>query len=152
MSTLVTGATGFIGRHLVPRLIEEGGNIRVLTRRPDKLPPEWSGRVEVISGSLLDPAVRREATLGVSNIFHLAGEIRDPQLMKAVNASAVHDLLESAIAAGVKQFIHLSSVGVVGAEDPGSITEEAVCRPKNEYEQTKLEGEQEVVKFASTGA
>lgn len=151
MSTLVTGATGFIGRHLVTRLLAESRPLRVLTRSPEKLSAEWSNRVEVISGSLLDPAVLDQATQGATTIFHLAGEIRNPELMEAVNASAVKSLLDAAISSGVKQFIHLSSVGVVGAEDPGEITEDAVCRPKNEYEQTKLSGEQEVLKRGKAG-
>src|SRR5690349_10816373 len=113
MTTLVTGATGFIGRHLVSRLLDEGSHVRVLTRSVEKLPAEWSDRVELINGSLLDSAVRRDATQNVSNIFHLAGEIREPEKMKAVNAEAVESLLDAAVTAGVKEFIHLSSVGVV---------------------------------------
>jgi nucleoside-diphosphate-sugar epimerase len=151
MSTLITGATGFIGRHLTARLLNDGVRVRVLTRNRDKLPPEWADRVEVVMGSLLDPEALREATAGVSTVYHLAGEIRDPALMKAINAEAVRSLLESAIAAGVKHFVHLSSVGVVGADSPGTVTEEALCRPKNEYEQTKLEGEKEVLKCVDAG-
>ena len=151
MFTLITGATGFIGRHLTPRLLEAGDPVRVLTRDPKNLPHEWANKVEVATGSLLDPEILREATDGVSTIFHLAAEIRDPALMKAVNATAVRGLLESAVAAGVKRFVHLSSVGVVGADQSGVITEESVCDPKSEYERTKLEGEQEVLKFAQAG-
>ena len=151
MSTLITGATGFIGRHLTSRLIQAGESVRVLTRDRGKLPPEWANSVQVITGNLLDLEVQKEATQGISTVFNLAGEIKNPELMKAVNASAVEGLLDSAVAAGVNQFVHLSSVGVVGADEPGVITEDTACRPQNEYEQTKLEGEQAVAKAANAG-
>ena len=55
---------------------------------------------------------------------------------------------QAARANGAKRFVHLSSVGVIGADQPGTITEETPCRPKNEYERTKLEGERAVLDFA----
>jgi nucleoside-diphosphate-sugar epimerase len=151
MTVLVTGATGFIGRHLTPRLLSEGESVRVITRDPSRLPPEWAHQVEVVVGSLLDPAVLEVAVRGISTIFHLAGEIQDKALMTAVNAEAVHRLLDSAEAAGVRRFVHLSSVGVVGADGPGIVTEDTQCKPQNEYEQSKLAGERAVLERGAAG-
>ena len=145
---LVTGASGFIGRHLTGRLLEGGARVRVVTRDPKRLPSEWMGRVDVVVGSLSDKGPRESAVQGVSRIFHLAGETQDPAAMQAVNAGAAGGLAQAARAAGAARFIHLSSVGVIGADENGDITEDAPCRPRNEYERTKLEGERAVLEFA----
>jgi nucleoside-diphosphate-sugar epimerase len=106
--------------------------------------------VEVTTGSLTDAHVIKAATDGASVVFHLAGELSDVSSMRAVNADATRELVRAAGAAGAKRFIHLSSVGVIGAEGVGEVTEDAPCRPKNEYERTKLEGERAVLEFART--
>jgi len=104
--------------------------------------------VEVVTGSLTDKSTIEPATKGVSLVFHLAGETQDQASMQAVNTEATRALVKAAHAAGAKRFVHLSSVGVIGADQPGTFTEGAPCRPKNEYEQTKLEGERAVLEFA----
>jgi nucleoside-diphosphate-sugar epimerase len=147
---LVTGASGFIGRHLTGRLLERGAALRMVTRNPDRLPAEWRGRVEVVTGSLTDKSTIESATKGVSLVFHLAGETHDQASMQAVNTEVTRALVQAARAAGAKRVVHLSSVGVIGADHPGTITEETLCRPTNEYEQTKLEGERAVLEFAGS--
>lgn len=151
MTILVTGATGFIGRHLVEKLLECGSSVRVVTRDPDRLPSQWRGRLEVVAGSLRDKGIQEAATKGVGLVYHLAGEIRDPSSMRAINVEAVRDLLEAAALAGVKRVVHVSSVGVIGAVEPGVVTEETPCRPRTPYEQSKLEGERIVLEFAQSG-
>lgn len=148
MPILVTGASGFIGRHLTARLLERGTPVRVVTRHPERLPAEWASRVEVVAGSLTDKTTLESAAKGSSLVFHLAGELQDPAAMQAVNADAARELARAASAAGVRRFVHLSSVGVIGAEEAGDITEDAPCHPKSEYERTKLEGERAVLEFA----
>ena len=148
MPVLVTGASGFIGRHLTAALLARGTAVRVVTRYSERLPSEWKARVEVVAGSLTDKATLESVAKGSSLVFHLAGEIQDPAAMQAVNADAARELARAARAAGVKRFIHLSSVGVIGAEEAGDITEDVPCSPKSEYERTKLEGERAVLEFA----
>lgn len=150
MATLVTGATGFLGRHLTERLLQKGQTVRIVTRRPGNLPDDWKGRVEVVSGDLTDPQVQRAAVEDMSEIFNLAGEHRDEVAMRRVNVDAVKGLVEAASLAGVKQFIHASSVGVIGAKRAGLVTEEEPCRPRNEYERTKLAGERIALEVAGT--
>lgn len=151
MTVLVTGATGFIGRHLIQRLLEQNVPVRVVTRDLNRLPVEWRDQVEVIVGDLLDKRIQTAATKGVGLIYNLAGETRNPSLMRAVNVEAIHGMLETAAQAGVKRVIHLSSVGVIGAREAGVVTEETPCRPQTLYEQSKLEGEQMVLKYARSG-
>jgi hypothetical protein len=73
-------------------------------------------------GDLADPPVQDEAARDVSLIFNLAGETRDAVAMGAVNVSAVRGLLQQARRHGVRQFLHLSSVGVMGSNHRGRLT------------------------------
>lgn len=148
---LVTGATGFIGRHLVPRLQAENAVVRVVTRTPDRLPAEWRHLVEVVEGDLFQPSVQVAATKGIELIYHLAAEIRDHSRMHAINVEAVLGLMDSAVRAGVKRIVHVSSVAVIGAVRSGIVTEAEPCRPQNQYERTKLEGEEVVRGYAQSG-
>ncbi|TAL09703.1 MAG: NAD-dependent epimerase/dehydratase family protein, partial [Nitrospirae bacterium] len=148
MPILVTGASGFIGRHLTGKLLESGASVRVATRHPERLPSEWKGRLEVVAGSLTDKHTVETVTKGASLVFHLAGETQDAASMQAANADAARELARAAGAAGVKRFVHLSSVGVIGANGAGDVTEDVPCHPRNEYERTKLEGERAVLEFA----
>jgi len=152
VSVLVTGASGFIGQHLTGRLLERGTALRVVTRNPDRLPVEWLGRVDVVAGSLTNKGTIESVVKGASRVFHLAGETQDEVCMRAVNTEVTRALVQATRAAGAKRFIHLSSVGVIGADQPGTVTEEAPCRPKNEYERTKREGERAVLDFARSSS
>lgn len=151
MKVLVTGATGFIGRHLVQRLLGQSASVRVVTRNPSRLPVQWRGRVEVVVGDLLDAKIQIAATKGIGCIYSLAGETQDASLMRAINVGAMHGLLKAAAQAGVKRIVHLSSVGVIGARGAGVVTEEMPCRPQTLYEQTKLDGERVVLGYAQSG-
>jgi nucleoside-diphosphate-sugar epimerase len=150
-AVLVTGATGLIGRHLVPRLLAESASVRVVTRNPDRLPVEWRHLVETVIGDLSQPSVLVAATQGIELVYHLAAEIRDRSRMYAINVEVVRSLMDSAVCAGVTRFVHLSSVGVMGAVRPGVVTEAEPCRPRNAYERTKLQGEEVVRIFAQSG-
>lgn len=151
MLTLVTGATGFIGRHLAQRLLESRQPVTILTRDRSRVPLEWRNRVNVAIGDLRDKETLKPAFEGVSVLYHLAGEIRDPALFRPVNEQGVRVLLETADHAGVAKVIHLSSVGVIGAKGRGVVTEDNPCEPKNEYERSKYAGERIVLEWAERG-
>src|SRR4051794_34722885 len=74
---LVTGATGYIGGRLVPRLIERGYTVRVLARSPQKLTDvPWAGDVEVVQGDLQDAASVERAMEGVDVVYYLVHSMR----------------------------------------------------------------------------
>lgn len=113
----LTGATGFIGRALVPRLIEADWKVKALVRRPD---PELEAKgVELVSGSLKDEASLRSLVTGVDAVVHCAGAIkaRSREEFQEINAAGTAGLVASAAAASRKpRFLHISSLA---AREPG---------------------------------
>lgn len=151
MKVLVTGATGFIGRHLTSRLLDLGHQVRILTRNPSRVPSHWLPHVEILVGDLLDAGVVDDATRGVSTVYHLAGVVKDERLLTAVNVEGLEIVLAASAKAGVLTFCYLSSVGVYGTPRPGPVTEETPCDPLTEYQKTKCAGEQLVREFSDAG-
>ena len=141
--TLVTGATGFIGRCLVDRLLADDKPVRVLTRGDKALPKSWAAEVECHTGDLRQVASLSGVADGIDTVYHLAGEFRDARLLDAVNRSGTESLLEICGVAGVRRFVYLSSVGVIGAgSSEGRVDEGTLARPSNAYEVSKYAGEQ----------
>lgn len=111
---LLTGATGSIGSRLLPRLLAEGHQVRVLVREPRKLGPRRVD-VQITMGDLRelrDPYMLRQAMRGVDTVIHLAASIRDqpPHRVEELNALATVRLLEAAERAGVKRFVFFSAL------------------------------------------
>jgi NADH dehydrogenase len=112
---LLTGATGTIGRALLPMLLESGAEVRALVRDPRRL---GRNRVEVriALGDLAemrDPRIRRQALRGVSTVIHLAAAIRDQPAARVeeLNGLATARLLRAAEEAGVERFVFFSALG-----------------------------------------
>ena len=139
---LVTGATSFIGQQVVDQLLLVGNTVRVLTRGDRPLTQSWLDQVEVIFGELNDSKALQKAVSGCVSVFHLAAELRDPAQMDRVNIEGTRCLLDTCNQAGVRKFIHLSSVGVIGARGAaGLLDETAPAHPRNAYEISKYAGE-----------
>src|SRR2546426_1175820 len=113
---LVTGATGFLGKHLVEHLQEKGDkNIRVLTTNT----PDWmqENGSEIIEGSITSPEIVTIAVDGVQQIYHLAGRVSrnedDKRSMYAVHVDGTRILCEAARRAGVQRIVLASSSGTI---------------------------------------
>ncbi len=149
MNILVTGAQGFIGRAVVAGLSERGWQVTALDLSPPRDPPPAG--VKVVSGDIRRVEQWRQAIEGADVVIHLASAHLQVDLPESAywetNVKSLRPFLEAARAAGVKHFIHTSSVGVHGtlAEVPGN--EDSPLAPENLYEQTKRAGEAEVVRF-----
>jgi uncharacterized protein YbjT (DUF2867 family) len=112
---LVTGATGTIGRALVPLLLEAGHDVRILVRDPRRL-GRLRVEVRLALGDLAelgDPRIRRQALRGVDTVIHMAASIRDqPRAsIEELNGLATAQLLRGAEHAGVQRFAFFSALG-----------------------------------------
>jgi nucleoside-diphosphate-sugar epimerase len=133
---LVTGATGFIGGRLVEKLVlEHGMRVRILAPHFGHCARVARFKVELCGGDLGDPLSLVRACKDVSVVFHLAYSGGNPQ----VNVAGARHLGEAAVAAGVRRFVHMSSVAVYGQTADGRLDE--ASRPgriADSYSATKL--------------
>jgi nucleoside-diphosphate-sugar epimerase len=130
---LVTGGAGFIGHELVAALRSQRPDVEILLAGRTAPPP-----------LRLDLGQRLPVDLptGIDLVIHLAGEKRNPAAMEAVNHHGTRALAEAAVRAGVRRFVHLSSVGVYGApKHSGLVDERFPHTPRNAYEASKDAGE-----------
>ncbi len=150
---LVTGATGFIGRHVVETLAGKGIEIRALARRAGGFPP---GVDVVVARDILDLDAIRAAVEGATTIVHLAGRAHakpegrdDPgSECRRINVEGTSLLLEEAASAGVGRFILASSVKAVANESAVALTPDTPPQPTDAYGESKLEAER-LVKVAA---
>lgn len=109
---LVTGASGYIGRSLVPRLLEAGYPVRVLVRDPAKLRGRaWSEQVEVAQGDALDPATLRPALQGIDVAYYLIHSLYAGSAFSSLDQAAARNFGQAARAAGVQRIIYLGALG-----------------------------------------
>ena len=148
MRVLVTGATGFAGSHLARALASLGHQVRAFqregARQPDPGVPGAPG-IDIAIGDLRDPESLRRAVQGIDVVYHIAAIYRQagvsPEVYRAVNATAVGQLVEAAAAAGARRVVHCSTVGVHGDVEHPPANEDAPLKPGDIYQETKLEGE-----------
>jgi nucleoside-diphosphate-sugar epimerase len=117
------------------QLLSAGWKVRVLTRKPQKLTE--SASVDVFTGDLVETHDWSGFLLGVDVVIHAAAEIRQPEAMMAVNVQGPERLLHAAVAAGVRRWVQLSSVGAYGPIFEGCVDELTPERPVGPYEKTK---------------
>lgn len=147
---LITGATGFVGKHLIEMIDSTAHQVVLLTRDPKKL-EQVSDRFEIVQGDLNDLDSLKKACAHVDVLINLAAEVRDNDLLEKTNVQGTRNLIEAIQTSGIGRVIHLSSVGVVGkgfSAVPYSVTESEFPTPQNEYERTKLLSEQLLLEHA----
>ena len=155
MKVLVTGGTGFTGRHLCAELVSQGYQVRALVRKDSQVAALKELKVELVWGDLCDPDSVREAVQDVMIVFHIAALFRqqgvETNMFRQVNVESVEHLVTASIASGVKRFIHCSTVGVHGHITDSPANEEAPFGPGDIYQETKLEGEQVARRYMEEG-
>ncbi|MBI1814322.1 MAG: NAD-dependent epimerase/dehydratase family protein [Deltaproteobacteria bacterium] len=160
MKALVTGAAGFLGRHVVARLLAEGVGVRALVRNSAATVPAEAERVEVDLGNLDDDAALRGAVAGVDWVIHAAARVSTSGTwaeFDAANVSGTARLLHAATATGVKRVVHVSSLSVYAVPANGvTITEdspyEAGAGERGFYSRSKLIADRLVMQAACGGA
>jgi nucleoside-diphosphate-sugar epimerase len=156
-TALVTGAGGFIGSNLVDDQLARGRRVIAIDVHLDPLDHLRSNPAcQLYAGDVRDAAFMSRVIAGsdipkVDIIFHLASAHLEVAKSEAyfweTNVEAVQSLLEIARIAGVRRFVHTSSVGVYGPLTTLPADESSACHPDILYERTKLEGEETVKRF-----
>ena len=162
MPVLVTGATGKVGRLLVPVLVGRGAQVYLLTRDPERA-RTLSGLAgaNCRAGDLTAPASLPAALKGISCVFHLASYSptpEEPDIYEApshwpVTAEGTANLVQAAVVAGVERLVYLSSVKAMGdlVAATGTPAEEgALPAPESLYGRAKLAAEQSVLAAGTT--
>lgn len=159
MTTLVTGATGFLGSHVARQLVTRGERVRVLVRAASQLRAIEDLPVEKIEGDLRDAASLNRALNGVRRVYHVAADYRlwarAPREIYESNVDGTRNLLDAARRAGVEQFIYTSTVATIAVHRPGTLpdesTESALQEMIGHYKRSKWLAEQEAFKAARGG-
>lgn len=140
---LVTGGSGFIGRHVVADLSNAGARVKVVD-----LVPHPDPSVDLVQGDIVDPDVLAEAVAGgIDAIVHLAAitsvlkSMEHPRLTYRTNVEGTNALLESGRAAGATSLVFASTNAVTGPMEEPAITERATLKPLTPYGATKAAGE-----------
>lgn len=156
MKVLVTGGTGFTGKALVRRLLDENHEVVALDYQEGLKTQElrdWGA--EVVIGTVTDRDVVRRVMQGVDIVHHLAAAFRELNVPNSyyedVNVGGTRIVLEEALAQNVKKFIYMSTCGVHGNIDNPPGGEEAPIKPADYYQQTKYEAEPIVNEFYRKG-
>jgi dihydroflavonol-4-reductase len=158
--TLVTGASGFVGSHLVRALAARGDELRLLARRDANLEHLDDLEFERTTGDITDRRAVRRAMKGAERVFHVAGSTSmrgggDRQRIFDVNVGGTIHVVEEALRAGVERVVHTSSAGAVGPARPGGTADESqpfrAADLGLSYVNSKHEAEVEVLKAVTHG-
>ncbi len=155
MTTLVTGATGFVGGHLANALLERGDHVRALVRDPERAATLRGRGAELIPGDVTDPGSLGPALAGVDRVFHcaaLVGDWLNWEEVRRVNVLGTTRLLEACKAESVGRLVYLSSLAVLGMKHHHGTDEAAPYRETGDaYSDGKIESEKVVRGFAERG-
>jgi uncharacterized protein YbjT (DUF2867 family) len=114
---LVTGATGYIGGRLAPRLLDRGVAVRAMARNPDKLEGvDWRDRVEVVRGDLGEPDSLTAAFDGVDVVYYLVHSMGSSKDFVTEEARSARHVVAAARRAGVRRLVYLSGLHPTGTE------------------------------------
>jgi dihydroflavonol-4-reductase len=156
---LVTGATGFVGAALVRQLLGQGRDVRITVRSESDHKNIKGLHLELARADIRNRNELKQAMEGCSQVYHVAGLyrswMRDYDLLRQINVEGTRNVLEAALAAGVKKVVHTSSIAALGMPADGSPADEhAVFNLQHlmlPYEQSKFEAELVVSEYLEKG-
>jgi nucleoside-diphosphate-sugar epimerase len=156
MRVMVTGGTGFVGAHLVKRLLSGGHQVTSLDKNSGLFDDELRSQgATLITGSVTEPADVSRAMAGAELVYHLAspfGDIMQPDpVYWEIEVNGTRNVLEAASRQGVRRVVHCSTQGVHGiiTDPPGD--ENSPIAPRDYYCYSKAEGEKVAQEFINRG-
>ncbi|MDQ6840081.1 MAG: NAD(P)-dependent oxidoreductase [Actinomycetota bacterium] len=152
-SAVVTGATGYVGSHLLTALVGAGWEVRASGRRPR--PDSLDDSIDYVPADLADDDLG-PLLEGTTHVFHLAGASSsrsDDEEMQRTNVVGTGRLVTAAASAGVERFVHMSSTSVYGEEEqlPLPVREDVEVHPSRGYGKAKWGAEEKVWAAAARG-
>ena len=158
MTTLVTGATGYVGSAVVRELLAQGESVRCLVRPKSNLRNLAELDVAFVHGDIGDNDSLAEAVAGCDHVYHLAALytnwLRKPGVMYRVNEEGTRNVLTACREAGTQKIVYCSSVAALGAHGKTPGDESArfnLTETKDHYYMSKFRAEQVALKFAREG-
>lgn len=155
MKVLVTGATGFIGSHLVKRLVDDGHYVRCLVRKTSNVDELKELNINFAYGDIQEKKSLEEAVEGKEIIYHLIGigslsanSEEEFKQFYEINVLGIKNLLDALLSKNpnIKKVIYLSSTAAVGLQN-GIINEETPCIPVTPYQKSKYESEKLILDY-----
>jgi dihydroflavonol-4-reductase len=158
MTTLVTGAAGFLGSHVARQLVARGESVRVLLRPTSQNRAIADLPLEYVTGDLRDTESLDRALKGMTRVFHVAADYRlwakDSKDIYDSNVGGTKNILAAAKRAGVQQFIYTSTVATIAVDRPAPPNEKTDAKLDEmigHYKRSKWMAEREVLNAAKEG-
>jgi dihydroflavonol-4-reductase len=158
VTTLVTGAAGFLGSHVARQLVARGEEVRVLLRASSSNRAISDLSLEYVTGDLRDVGSLERAMAGMRRVFHVAADYRlwarHPRDIYDSNVGGTRNLLAAARKAGIEQLIYTSTVATIAVDRPqlpNEFTDSNLGEMVGHYKRSKWMAEQEVLKAAKEG-
>jgi dihydroflavonol-4-reductase len=158
MTTLVTGAAGFLGSHVARQLVARGEDVRVLVRASSSNRAISDLSLEYVTGDLRDQSSLARAMNGVRRVFHVAADYRlwskNPQDIYDSNVGGTKNLLAAARQANIEKLIYTSTVATIAVDRPAlpnEFTDSRLDEMVGHYKRSKWMAEQEVLQAAKAG-
>jgi dihydroflavonol-4-reductase len=152
MKILVTGATGFVGSHVVRKLLEAGHSVRILRRQISSVKILEGLKVETVLGDVTDRNSVFQAVDGCEAVFHVAGHVSfwrgTREIQNRINVGGTRNAVEACLSHKVRRLVHTSSIAAIGRAPDGEIGDETI--PYNwwpyrlNYNNSKFFAEEEV--------
>lgn len=159
MKALVTGGTGFVGSHLVRRLLERNFDVRCLVRESSRLDNLKDLPVELVTGDLRDVDSIKPAVRSTNIVYHCAADYRlwckEPREMYESNVAGSRHVMQAAYDERVERVVYTSTVGALGLNHDGSPADEetpvSIDDMIGHYKRSKFLAEAEVRRWAARG-
>lgn len=157
--SFVTGGTGFVGAHVVRKLIERGDKVTALVRPISNLTLLSDLPVDIVTGDICNLQSIVGPMSGVDELYHVAADYRlysrHPQEIYASNVDGTRNVMQAALVQNIPKVVYTSTVGCLGIPKDGSLGDENTPVNRNElighYKKSKFDAEQVALEYAGNG-